>query len=33
MAWYDADPARQSINHDFNATVDRILSAYESAWR
>lgn len=32
MAWYDADPARRVINADFNATVDRILAAYRSAW-
>jgi nucleoside-diphosphate-sugar epimerase len=32
MAWYDADPARQSVNHELDATIDRILAAYERAW-
>ena len=31
MAWYDADPARQVVNEEFNATYDKILQAYESA--
>lgn len=32
MAWYDADPARQKVNHELDATIDRILQAYERAW-
>jgi nucleoside-diphosphate-sugar epimerase len=32
IAWYDADPARQTINHDLNHTLDTILQAYERAW-
>lgn len=32
MAWYDADPARQVVNEELDATIDRILKAYESAW-
>jgi nucleoside-diphosphate-sugar epimerase len=32
MAWYDADPARQVVDNQFDQLEDRILSAYESAW-
>jgi len=32
MAWYDADPARQTINTEFDARIDKIIQAYESAW-
>jgi nucleoside-diphosphate-sugar epimerase len=32
MAWYDADPSRQTINPDLDAIIDRILQAYEIAW-
>jgi nucleoside-diphosphate-sugar epimerase len=32
MAWYDADPARQVVNHELDATIDKILQAYERAW-
>jgi len=32
LAWYNADPARRTVNEDFNRTCDRILSAYQSAW-
>jgi len=32
MAWYDADPARQKVNHELDTTIDRILQAYERAW-
>jgi nucleoside-diphosphate-sugar epimerase len=32
IAWYDADPARQQVDEDFNALLDRILEAYREAW-
>ncbi|MEW5867949.1 MAG: SDR family oxidoreductase [Chloroflexota bacterium] len=32
LAWYDGDPQRQIIDPAFNALVDRILAAYQSAW-
>jgi nucleoside-diphosphate-sugar epimerase len=32
MAWYDADPARQTVNPDLDATIDKILLAYQRAW-
>ena len=32
MAWYDADPARREVNHDFDRMTDRILEAYLAAW-
>jgi nucleoside-diphosphate-sugar epimerase len=32
MAWYDADPARQTINKEFDRVLDRIIAAYESSW-
>jgi nucleoside-diphosphate-sugar epimerase len=32
IAWYRADPARQKINEQFNASSERILAAYKSAW-
>ena len=32
MTWYDADPARQEVDQEFNQLMDRILLAYESAW-
>jgi nucleoside-diphosphate-sugar epimerase len=31
MAWYDADPARQTINTDFDERIDKIIQAYETA--
>ncbi len=31
LAWYDADPARQEVREDFNALIDKILAAFESA--
>jgi nucleoside-diphosphate-sugar epimerase len=31
MAWYDADPARQQVDAEFDALLDRIIAAYESA--
>jgi nucleoside-diphosphate-sugar epimerase len=30
IAWYDEDPARRSVDMAFDATVDRILAAYEA---
>ena len=30
--WYDADPARQVIDERLDALIDRIISAYESAF-
>ncbi|MFZ0547130.1 MAG: SDR family oxidoreductase [Candidatus Promineifilaceae bacterium] len=32
MAWYDADPARQKVNDELDAMIDKILQAYERAW-
>lgn len=32
LAWYDADPARQVVNKDLDALIDRILDAYQRAW-
>ncbi len=32
MAWYDADPARQAADEERSQLMDRIISAYESAW-
>jgi nucleoside-diphosphate-sugar epimerase len=32
MAWYDADPARQKVNHEVDAMIDKILEAYARAW-
>lgn len=32
IAWYDADPTRQVIDHALNQTMDRILAAWESVW-
>jgi nucleoside-diphosphate-sugar epimerase len=31
IAWYDADPARQIIDEEFNRLTDRIIEAMESA--
>jgi nucleoside-diphosphate-sugar epimerase len=30
MAWYDADPARQTVNEEFNELTDRIIAAQEA---
>jgi nucleoside-diphosphate-sugar epimerase len=30
MAWYDADPARQVVNAEMDATMDRIIAAYQA---
>ena len=32
IAWYDADPARQVINPDVDALIERILAGYQRAW-
>ncbi len=32
IAWLDAHPTSRPIDDDFNHLVDRILTAYESAW-
>jgi len=32
IAWYEADPARQVVDDEFNARTDRIIAAYERAW-
>jgi nucleoside-diphosphate-sugar epimerase len=32
MAWYDANPARQTTNEKLDQTIDTILQAYERAW-
>jgi nucleoside-diphosphate-sugar epimerase len=29
LAWFDADPSRKQIDHQFNATLDRVIAAYE----
>ena len=29
LAWFDADPARQEIDHDADANYDRLIDAYE----
>jgi nucleoside-diphosphate-sugar epimerase len=32
LAWHDADPARQQINAQLDAVLDRIIEAYQLAW-
>lgn len=32
MAWYDADPARQKVDHELDALMDKIIAAYEGAF-
>jgi len=29
IAWYDADPARQLVDHQANANWDKLIAAYE----
>ena len=29
IAWFDADPARQQIDHDANAPWDKLIAAWE----
>jgi hypothetical protein len=31
IAWFDADPARQVIDHDANARWDKLIAAWERA--
>ncbi len=31
MAYYDADPARQTVDAQQDAMMDRIIAAYEAA--
>jgi nucleoside-diphosphate-sugar epimerase len=30
LAWFNADPSRKQIDHQVNATTDKLISAYES---
>jgi hypothetical protein len=32
IAWYDADPERQTIDEDHNRLADKMIVAYESMW-
>jgi len=32
VAWHDADPRRQVVNPELDATLDRIIATYERAW-
>ncbi len=32
IAWFEADPSRQSIDHEANALWDRIIAGYERAY-
>jgi nucleoside-diphosphate-sugar epimerase len=32
LAWFEADPARQTIDHEANQIWDRMISAYEKAF-
>ncbi|GAB4528894.1 MAG: SDR family oxidoreductase [Anaerolineae bacterium] len=32
MAWYDADPTRQTVDDRLDRLMDGIIEAYESAW-
>ena len=32
MAYYDGDPARQVVDPELDALMDRIIAAYESGW-
>jgi hypothetical protein len=29
LAWFNADPSRQQIDHQVNATLDKLICAYE----
>jgi nucleoside-diphosphate-sugar epimerase len=29
LAWFNADPSRKQIDHEVNATLDRLIAAYE----
>ena len=30
LAWFNADPARKQIDHELNATMDKLVTAYEN---
>jgi nucleoside-diphosphate-sugar epimerase len=32
LAWYDADPSRQTVDEEFDHRIETIIAAYESAW-
>ena len=32
VAWFDSDPANRVVNEPLNHMIDRILTAYETAW-
>jgi nucleoside-diphosphate-sugar epimerase len=32
IAWHDADPARRQVSPELDATLDRIVEAYQRAW-
>ena len=32
ISWFDADPARQTVDAEFSRLTDRIIAAYERAW-
>jgi len=32
MAWFDADPARQVVNHEKDRTMETIIAAYQAAF-
>jgi nucleoside-diphosphate-sugar epimerase len=32
LAWFDADPARRTVDESFNRTMDRMIAAYHAAW-
>jgi nucleoside-diphosphate-sugar epimerase len=32
LAWYDADPARQTVDQELDRLMDEIIEAYVSAW-
>jgi nucleoside-diphosphate-sugar epimerase len=32
VAWHDADPARQVVNHEYDSLSDQIIAAYGRAW-
>jgi len=32
IAWYDADPARQVVDENWNERMDRIIENYQKAW-
>jgi nucleoside-diphosphate-sugar epimerase len=32
VAWFDSDPANRVVDRQLNQTIDRVLTAYETAW-